>query len=179
MKKLLYSECIFLMARRDSIITSRTVIHSGRLATVFNSCGVILKSLWSPNCVMHCWTATEARPGLPRVVRAAIKVANSFKISICSRLLWGPRSRAQLSLPHWLLCMSIPAVATRLSTTHRRSISLIHFAWLMSVMNCWAIGKMLVDASSFDWMRGIWLVSIFPALLAPVRHPWSCVQGSW
>ena len=32
-------------ARRDSIITSSTVIHSGRLVTLFTSCGVILESL--------------------------------------------------------------------------------------------------------------------------------------
>jgi len=40
-------------ARRDLIITSSTVVYSGRLATLFTSCGVILKSLYSPNCVMH------------------------------------------------------------------------------------------------------------------------------
>ena len=85
---------------------------------------------------MHCWTATDARPGLPRVVRAAINVANSFKMSTCSWLLWGPRSRAQLSLPNGFLFMSIPAVATRLSTIHRRHISLIHFPSLMSMMIC-------------------------------------------
>ena len=28
---------------------------------------------------MHCWTATDARPGLPRVVRAAINVATPPK----------------------------------------------------------------------------------------------------
>jgi len=39
--------------------------------------------------VSHCWTATDARPGLPQVVRA-INVANFFKISTCSWLLWGP-----------------------------------------------------------------------------------------
>ena len=62
---------------------------------------------------MYCWTATDARPGLPRVDCAVFNVANSFKISTCSWLLWGPRSRARLSLPNGLLCMSIPAVATR------------------------------------------------------------------
>ena len=44
---------------------------------------------------------------------AAINVANSFKISTCSWFLWGPRSRARLSLPNEFLCVSIPAVATR------------------------------------------------------------------
>jgi len=32
-------------ACRDLIITSSTVVHSGRFATVFTSCGVVLKSL--------------------------------------------------------------------------------------------------------------------------------------
>ena len=52
---------------------------------------------------MHCWTAKDARPGLPRVVRAAINVANSFKISTCSWLLWGLRFRARLSLTNGFL----------------------------------------------------------------------------
>ena len=81
--------------------------------------------------------------------------------------LWGPHSRARLSLPNGFLCMSIPAVATRLLTTHRRPISLIHFPSSMSVKICWAIGCMI--ASSFDWMRGICLGWIFP--------PWSLIFG--
>jgi len=108
---------------------------------------------------MHFWTDTDARPGLPRVVRAAINVANSFKISTYSWLLWGPPSRAWLSLPNGFLCISIPAVTTRLSTTHQRPISLIHFPSLMSVLICWAIVRMI--ASSFHWMRGIFFRSIF------------------
>jgi len=56
--------------------------------------------------------------------------------------------------PNGFLCMSIPAVATRLSTTHRRSISesLIPFPSFMSTMICWGIGRMI--ASSFGWMCG-------------------------
>jgi len=116
---------------------------------------------------MHCWTAKDAQPGLPRIVRAAVNVAKSVKLSICSWLLWGLRSRARLSLPNGFLCMSIPAVATRLSTTHLRPISLLHVPSLMSVMICWAIGRII--ASSFDWMRGICLGSIFLQLGALLR----------
>ena len=105
-----------------------------------------------------------------------VNVANSFKSFTCSWLIWGPRSRARLSLPNGFLRMSIPAVATRLSITHWRPISLIHFPLLMSVMICWAIVRMI--ASSFDWVRGIWFGSIFPALITPVRPPGSRAQGS-
>ena len=45
----------------------------------------------------------------------------------------GPRSRAQLSLPNGFLCMSIPAVATRLSTTHRRPTSQVNTLSLVNV----------------------------------------------
>jgi len=47
--------------------------------------------------------------------------------------------------------MSIPAVATRLSS--------IEFPSLMSVMICWAIGRMI--AARFDSTRGICLGSFF------------------
>ena len=57
----------------------------------------------------------------------------------------------------------------------RRPISLIHFPSLISVMICWAIGRMI--ASSFDWMRGVCLGSIFFALIALVRPPGSRAQG--
>ena len=110
-----------------------------------------------------------------RVVRAAINVAKFFKISTCSWLLRGPRSRARLSLPNGFLCMSIPAIATRLSTTHRRPISLIQFPSLMSMMICWAIGRMI--ASSFDWMCSICFWSIIVALMAPVQPPGSRAPG--
>ena len=83
----------------------------------------------------------------------------------------------RLSLPNGFLCICIPAVVTRLSTTHWRPFSLIHFSSLMSVMTCWAIGRMI--ASSFDWMRGICLGSIFFALIAPARPPGSHAQWSW
>ena len=73
-------------------------------------------------CLRPCRQPTCIQLPLPCpitwVVRAAINVANSFKIS-----------------------------------THRRPTSLIHFPSLMSVMICWAIGRMI--ASSFDWMRGM------------------------
>ena len=135
---------------------------------------------------MHCWTAIDARPGFPRVVCVAINVVNSFKISTCSWLLWGPRSRAQLSLPDGFLCMSIPAVATQLQTTHRRPISLIHFPLFMSVMICWAIGRMI--ASSFDricfgsifspWSLLFGLLGLAPKSLdsSTVAHRWCTIS---
>ena len=46
---------------------------------------------------------------------------------------------------------------------------------VMSVMICWAIGLMI--ASSFNWMRGICLGSIFFALIAPVQPPGSRAPG--
>ena len=73
--------------------------------------------------------------------------------------LWGPRSRARLSRSCRFLCISIPAVAKRLSTKQRTLIFFIHFQLLILVMICWAIGPMI--ASSFHWMRGIFLRSIF------------------
>jgi len=58
----------------------------------------------------HCWSTTDAHPGLPRVVSAAIKVAISFKIWKCSWLLWGPRSCVRLSLSSgiWILVYEHP-----------------------------------------------------------------------
>jgi len=41
--------------------------------------------------------------------------------------------------------MSIPAVATRLSTPHWRLISLIYFPSFISVMICWTIGRMIAS----------------------------------
>ena len=105
---------------------------------------------------MHCWTASDTRPGLPRVVRAAITVANSFKISTCSWLLWRPRFRARSPLPNAFLCMSIPGVATRLSTTPRRPTSLIQFPSSMSAMICWGQLEawshlVLIECAVFSW----------------------------
>ena len=112
---------------------------------------------------MHWWTATDARPGLPWVARAAINAANSLKVSTCSWLLWGPRSCFQSSLPNGFLCMSIPDVATQLSITHRthdwRPISLRHFAALMSVMICWAIGRMIASSDIINWCNTYQIVA--------------------
>jgi len=102
----------------------------------------IIESL---NCAMHSWTVTDARPGLPRVVRAAINVANSFKISTCSWLLWGLRSRAHLSLPDRFLCVSMPVVATRLSTT----LSETHLFDTLSIVDVY-------DDLSGNWASYMW-----------------------
>ena len=106
---------------------------------------------------MHFWTATDARPGLFRVVRAAINVANSFKISTCSWLLWRPRSRARLSLLHGFLCMSIPAVAIRLSTTHRRPISCCTLS--LVYVNHDLLGNWAHDCVEF-WLHARYLLGI-------------------
>jgi len=107
---------------------------------------------------MHFWTAAaDAQPGLPRVVRAAINVANSFKISTCSWLLWRPRSRARLSLPNGFLCMSISAVATRL-LNHTKETHLFNKISLVYVSND-LLGNLAHDCVEF-WLNAQYLLWI-------------------
>jgi len=109
---------------------------------------------------IHTQYTIKTRPqGTLMAAPTARIVYGCFKISIFSWPLWWPHFRARLSFPDLFLCMSIPAVTTRLTTTHQRPISLIHFLLMMSVIISWAIvhnwahDRILIECAVFTFDR--------------------------
>ena len=101
---------------------------------------------------MHCWTATDAQPGLPRVACAAINVVNSFKIFTCSWLLWGPRSRAWLSLiTHLFNTPSIVSVSVDLLGN-----------WAHDCVEFWLNARYLLGIIFFAWSLLFGLLGLAP-----------------